>query len=260
MLFVSLADACRRLGIDAKTLRRWLSLENFPLESHPRDGRLKGISDSSLLLLAHRHHRSLTSPSSEPAAPKPPDLPPLPAELLALPQQLASLQAQIMALQQQVAALTSLLTDRSPQPLQKPPASSSLSTATPSTHPPRSVARSRPAAAAKAKTPAKPVHVIPRVEYREDGHYVVICPKSGLLPFEPETPEWFAWVKEHDSFRFVGKQGYFSAHHEWRVKNGAWRAHRHIRNRVYVQRLAPAPSLTIAVLEQAAAALSAHLT
>ncbi len=54
--------------------------------------------------------------------------------------------------------------------------------------------------------------------------------------------------------------GHFSAHHEWRVKKGAWRAHRHIRNRVYIQRLAPTQELTIAVLEQAAEALQAHLT
>ena len=89
---------------------------------------------------------------------------------------------------------------------------------------------------------------------------MVICPKHGLLPFEPETPEWFAWVAEQDSFRFVGKAGHFTAHHEWRVPKGAWRAHRHIRNRVYIQRLAPNHELTIAVLEQAALALQARLT
>ena len=39
------------------------------------------------------------------------------------------------------------------------------------------------------------------------GRYVVICPKKGLLPLEPDTPEWFAWVAKQDSFRFVGKVG-----------------------------------------------------
>ena len=103
------------------------------------------------------------------------------------------------------------------------------------------------------------MHVIPRVEYGDKGHYVVICPKHGLLPFEPETPEWFAWVAEQSSFRFVGKVGSFSAHHEWRVPKGAWRAHRHIRNHGYHLRLAPTQELTMAVLEQAAEALQAHL-
>ena len=87
----------------------------------------------------------------------------------------------------------------------------------------------------------------------------MICPKKGLLPLEPDTQEWFAWVAEQDSFRFVGKWGYFTAHHEWRVKKGAWRAHRHIRNHSYTLRLAPAQQLTIAVLEQAAQALQTHL-
>ena len=45
MTFVSLADACRRLGIDAKTLRRWLEDAQLPLQSHPRDGRKKGVSE-----------------------------------------------------------------------------------------------------------------------------------------------------------------------------------------------------------------------
>ena len=73
-----------------------------------------------------------------------------------------------------------------------------------------------------------------------------------MLPFEPDTPEWFAWVAEQASFRFVGKLGHFTAHHEWRVPKGAWRAHRQIRNHSYNVRLAPNQELTIAVLEQAA--------
>jgi len=66
-------------------------------------------------------------------------------------------------------------------------------------------------------------------------------------------------VKEQDSFRFVGRGGHFTAHHEWRVPKGAWRAYRHIRNHNYIQRLAPNHELTIAVLEQAAEALQAHV-
>jgi hypothetical protein len=58
----------------------------------------------------------------------------------------------------------------------------------------------------------------------------------------------------------VEKSGFFTAHHEWRVKKGAWRAHRHIRNHSYTLRLAVVQELTIAVLEQAAEALQAHLS
>ncbi len=197
MTFVSVADACRRLGIDAKTLHRWLAEAQLSLSRHPGDGRKKGQQQVTALthLLQQQH---------EPALP--------------------------------AAALLSRRSKRSPKPAPAAP-------------------RARPA----AKPPRKPVHVIPRVEYGSEGHYVVICPKGGLLPFEPETPEWFAWLAEQSSFRFVGRAGTFSAHHEWRVPKGAWRAHRHIRNQGYHLRLAPTQELTLVVLEQAAEALQAHL-
>lgn len=251
MTFISLAEATRHLSIDVKTLHRWLTETHCPLQSHPHDGRKKGISDEQLLLLASLHHRQVASLSQELPVPLPCEVPPLPSALLTLPEQLAALQAQIVALQVQVADLTHLLT-------QHVPASTDTSKLLPK--PPRTVKPSPTPARPAAKTPTKPTHVIPRVEYGKQGHYVVICPKRGLLPFEPDTPAWFAWVKEQDSFRFVGKSGHFTAHHEWRVPKGAWRAHRHIRNHNYIQRLAPNHELTIAVLEHAAQALQAHLT
>jgi len=253
MTMVSVADACRHLGIDAKTLRRWLAEAQLPLQGHPCDGRKKGVSREHLELLARLHHRRLASP----AEPPPPDLPeaapPLPTALLTLPETLCALQAQIAALQQQVAELTRRL-----QPQVHPPALSAAS-AQPSTPPRRTTKPARARPAATAKQPPKPTPVLPRVEYGNDGGYVVICPKRGLLPFEPDTTEWFAWVAKQSSFRFVGKQGHFTAHHEWRVPKGAWRAHRQIRNHSYTLRLALNQELTIAVLEQAAQALQAHL-
>lgn len=257
MSVVSGAEACRRLHIDAKTLRRWLVEAQLSLHRHPDDGRKKGVSEEHLQVLARLHQRRLASSEQEGPAQLPCQIPAWPADLLWLPEQLAAMQAQLVTLQQQVTDLTRLLQQHRPEPAitlapTKPP-----STAKPPAKPTRSAPRSR--LAAFATTPPKPVHVIPRVEYSQQGHYVVICPKRGLLPFEPETPEWFAWVAEQDSFRFVGRAGHFTAHHEWRVPKGAWRAHRHIRNRVYIQRLAPNQELTIVVLEQAAAALQAHL-
>jgi transposase-like protein len=256
MTFVSLAQACRRLGIDAKTVHRWLTEAQLPLQNHPHDGRKKGVSEQHLMLLARLHQRHLAG-AGEPVPAEPPGLAPaLPASLLALPEQITALQMQIAALQQQVADLTGHLTLCEPAPV-LPPASTQL-TSMPK-RPPRLILpapRSRPA----AKPQSTSAQVIPRVEYGEQGRYVVICPKKGVLPIRPDSEEWFAWLTEHDSFRFVGQAGYFTAHHEWRVKHGAWRAHRHIRNHSYTLRLAPAPELTIAVLEQAAQALQAHLT
>lgn len=243
MTFVSVAEAAHHLGIDVKTLRRWLADAQFPLQGHPCDGRKKGMSQERLQVLAHLHQRSLASL---------PEVPPLPDALLALPEQLSALQAQVSALQQQIADLTLLL---------KPQASSKAEAAVP-TKPSKHLPKPAPPAPCSrpvSKPPRKLVHVIPRVEYDKEGQYVVICPKHGLLPFEPDTEAWFAWVAEQNSFRFVGKLGHFSAHHEWHVPKGAWRAHRQIRNHSYNVRLALSQELTIAVLEQAAAALQAHL-
>ena len=108
--------------------------------------------------------------------------------------------------------------------------------------------------------PRKSVHVLPLVEWSSAGHYVVICPKLGLLALEPESSAWFAWLATQSSFRFVGTQGRLTAHREVEpVPNGAWRAHRHLRNQSYTLRLGPTQDLTMAALEQAAAALQAHL-
>jgi transposase-like protein len=256
MTFVSVAQATRRLGIDAKTLHRWLADAQLPLHSSPQDARKKGVSEEHLERLARLHQRRLTPLPQDPPAPEALEGLPLPAALLTMPEQLDALQTQIAALQLQVAALTYLLQPHAQPPVSPAPSAQQNRTSRPSSTPASPAPRSRPT----AKTPPKPAHVIPRVEYGKEGRYVVICPKRGVLPFEPETQEWFAWVAEQDSFRFVGKAGHFTAHHEWRVPKGAWRAHRHIRNRVYIQRLASNHELTIAVLEQAALALQARLT
>lgn len=255
MTFVSVAEAARHLGIDVKTLRRWLADAQFPLQSHPCDGRKKGMSQERLQVLARLHQRSLASLPEVPPAPVPTEVPPLPDTLLALPEQLFTLQAQISALQQQVADLTLLLKPQVYLPERATPTPQNK-TSKRTSKPAPPAPRSRPA----AKPPRKPVHVIPRVEYDKQGHYLVICPKHGLLPFEPDTEAWFAWVAEQDAFRFVGKEGHFTAHHWWRVPHGAWRAHRQIRNQSYNLRLAPNHQLTIVALEQAAQALQAHLT
>lgn len=249
MTFYSVAQATRHLCIDAKTLHRWLAEAHLCLHSHPGDGRKKGIREEDLSRLARIHHRVVPPLCQQ----SPPSLADeglaLPAALLTLPEQVAALQTRIATLQQQVADLTHLLT--------QPTAVPHPSAVTPPPPPKPKPTRARPAT---HKTPPQPTHVIARVEYAESGHYVVISPTQGVLPVEPDSPQWFAWVERQESFRFVGKAGYFTAHHEWRIPKGAWRAHRHLRNRVTSQRLAPNHELTIAVLEQAAEALQAQLS
>jgi hypothetical protein len=207
MTFVCVTQAARHLGIDAKTLHRWLASAQLSLHPHPHDGRKHGISEQQLSLLARLHHRRESPLSADaPVVPLPRPTPPLPEALLALPQSLVALQQQIVALQQQVADLTALL--RQPGP---PPAPQPTTTKRPPAVPTPAVPRAR---SVGVKAPAKPVHVIARVEYRQDGRYVVISPKQGVLPFEPESQQWFAWVQKQESFRFVGQHGSFTAHHE----------------------------------------------
>src|SRR5947209_16062409 len=245
MTFCSLADCCRLLDIDRKTLHRWLTQAQLPLHPHPSDGRKRGLSSAHLHQLACLHHRSLAALPNEPHSPPAPSAPTaLPAALLTLPEQLATLQAQLGALQQQVADLTHLL-HAPPQPPASP-----APTAAPS---PR-------AASARPTPPHKPAHVIPLVEACREGHYVVLTPTAGLLSLQPDTPQWFAWLETQSAFRFVGTQGRLTVHREIsRLPNAAWRAHRKLRNHTYNLHLGQTQELTSAVLEQAAATLEAHL-
>jgi hypothetical protein len=120
--------------------------------------------------------------------------------------------------------------------------------------------RSRSATSSSTKRLRAPAHVLPLVEYGTHGGYVIICAEHGLLPFEPESADWFAWLATHSSFRFLGQSGRLTAHRELKhVPGGTWRAHRQIRNQSYSLHLGSAESLTIAALEQDAAALQAHL-
>ena len=59
MTIWSLADGCRQLSIDPKTLRRWLATAPFTLQPHPHKTRRKGLTDEQSAPAGHR-------PSSQP--------------------------------------------------------------------------------------------------------------------------------------------------------------------------------------------------
>jgi hypothetical protein len=264
MTLLSLAEGCRMLSIDAKTLRRWLAQAQLTLQPHPTDARITGLTCEQLLLLATAHHRSLPALPQElaaPACPRPPEEPPsLPPELLALLPTLTALPAQIAALQQQLAGLTQKLDQQ--HCLSAVTAPHSQARAARVLEPTRASASTKsPPAQARATKRLRPAaHVLPLVEYAAPGHYVGICPKHGLLSLQPDTPEWFTWLATLSSFRFVGKLGRLTAHREVeRLPRAAWRAHRQICNHTYNVRLGATEGLMIAALEQAAAALQAHL-
>lgn len=264
MTLIALTECCRLLVIDAKTLRRWLAQAQLPVQAHPTDGRIQGLTRDQLLLVATAHRRSLPAlPEERPALAPTGQLeepPPLPRELIDVLQTLTALPAQIAALQQRLAELTELVRQHQPLPSVTAPHSQARAARVVEPTPTKASARSRPAASSAKKRLRLPAHVLALIEYGVHGNYVVICPKQGLLPLEPDTPEWFAWLATLSSFRFVGKQGRLTAHREVeRLPGAAWRAHRQIRNQTYNHRLGPTECLTMAVLEQAAAHLQAHL-
>lgn len=241
MTVYALADGCRLLDIDPKTLHRWLAQAHLPLQPHPRDGRKTALSSEHLHQLACLHHRALPA---APLWPAPQTSAALPPALLALPEQLADLHVQLSSLQQQVAALTHLL-----HPQAQPPA-----------RPASVAAPARAAVSTKLTPPTKPAHVIPLVEATGEGSYVVLCPKQGRLALQLDTPSWFAWLDTQAAFRFVGTHGRMTVHREIeRLPHAAWRAHRKLRNHTHNLHLGQTQELTAAVLEQAAATFEAHL-
>jgi hypothetical protein len=255
MTMMSLADCCRHLAIDPKTLRRWLTQVPFTLQPQAHDARRTGLTEEQLRWLAQAHHRSLPTFLQEPPLPAP--VPSVEAltlldDLRDLLQALRALPAQLAALQEQLADLNHCLAQAAgPSATAR---SRSGATTTAASH-----RRSRAASRRQPQRPSK-AQVLAVVEYAGEGRYVVISPRGGLLPFEPGTPAWFAWLATCSSFRFVGKLGRLTAHREVeRVRKGTWRAHRQIRNHTYNVRLGVTEDLTIAALEQAAATLHAHL-
>jgi hypothetical protein len=263
MPFLSVADCCRRLAIDPKTFRRWLKQAQLELSPHPADGRSKGLPSEQLEPLASAHRRTLapgqTQPPPQPPSSRSEQACAAPAEpTLWESERLCTL---LWAVQEQLGRLShqleQLLQPQVASPAQAPALSEAAAVASPPAL--------RASACDKQQTvqetpPRPPARVLPLVEYGRDGHYVVICPPEGLLSFEPDSSEWFAWLSSRSSFRFVGKEGHFTAHRECeRLPNAVWRAHRKLRNHTCNQRLAHTPALTIGVLEQAAATLQAHL-
>ena len=255
MTILSLADCCRHLAIDPKTLRRWLAQAPFTRQSHPQDARLKGLTEEQLRWLATAHHRNLPALPQEPPQPAPSAEPlALPDDLLEVFVALRALPAQLAALQEQLADLTHQFSHLAE------PASTTRSRVGVTSKATNSRRRSRGRTKSSQQRRPSKAQVLALVEYAGEGHYVVISPRGGLLPFEPESPAWFAWLTTCSSFRFVGKSGRLTAHRELHnVSRAVWRAHRNIRNHTYNLHLGKTEDLTIATLEQAAATLHAHL-
>ncbi len=294
MVTVPLAIGARLLGIHPKTLRHWLTEAHLPLLAHPTDARIRCVAQAALLDMASLHHRPLPDLSAVPALEgdtasgfveeqgQPPLAPQ--AELahgavaLAVPsaslanllQQLSHLHTQVATLQQQLAGLALELlherTERSEQRLRSlealvsHPLESFQSlqltdmAAPPAPFPPP--ARRLLPAEVRARS-----RVTALIEYGAQGQYVAVCPRQGVLSLTPDSPEWFDWLASLTAFRFIGPAGRFSACRasEKGQYTRCWAARRWFHGHDFWHYLGVTDRLTLASLEQAAAALQARM-
>src|SRR5436305_2872378 len=117
MTLISLADCCRRLCIDPKTLRRWRENAHISVQPDPLDARLKCVTQEQLKLVAVAHHRALaeatpfsvpqhsSAPATLPNAMCASVLSDFAAQITRLTEQLVSLQAHVTTLQTQLTLL-----------------------------------------------------------------------------------------------------------------------------------------------------------
>ena len=275
------------LGIDAKTLRNWLRQANLEWAAHPKDARLKCLTSEQVQQLAVVHARPfalpealapsplvLSSPLSAEDAPTNADLalvqrPHCPSETDLL-EKLAHLETHVTTIQQQLAQLAlELLQERTEryeqrlqtlealiQPTERPEAlPQALQTIGSQTQQEKVTGKERRLHPAELHARSR---VLPLIEYGAAGTYVVICPQDGELLLIPDSPAWFDWLATLSSFRFVGKQGRFTAYRKGRMSR-RWSAYRTIHQHDYQHYLGTTDHLTIDCLEQMAAKLQSYM-
>ena len=249
------------LGIDAKTLRNWLRQANLEWAAHPKDARLKCLTSEQVQQLAVVHTRPfalpealapsplvLSSPLSAEDAPTDTGLalvqrPHCPSETDLL-KKLAHLETHVTTIQQQLAQLAlELLQERTEryeqrlqtlealiQPTERPEAlPQALQTIGSQTQQEKVTGKERRLHPAELHARSR---VLPLIEYGAAGTYVVICPQDGELLLIPDSPAWFDWLATLSSFRFVGKQGRFTAYRKGRMSR-RWSAYRTIHQHDY---------------------------
>ena len=294
MATVPLATGARLLGIHPKTLRHWLTTAHLPLAAHPTDARIRCVAQADLLEVARLHSRPLPHLPAVPAlesytasALAAEQAKPLPAHVAApahraallsppctsladLLGQLSSLETHVATLQQQLAGLAlEFLQERSgrseqrlrtlegrlSQPLESLQAPQETDVAGPPAPSPLPAHRPLPVEV-RARS-----RVTALIEYGAQGQYVAVCPRQGVLSLTPDSPQWFDWLASLTAFRFVGPVGRFSACRasEKGQYTRRWAARRLFHGHDCWHYLGVTDRLTLASLEQAAAALQARV-
>jgi hypothetical protein len=270
MTSLSFIECCHLLDVDPKTLQQWLAQTQMSLHAHPTDARIKCLTGEQVNVLANLHDRVLQAgqfPLAS-ASPKPdgtqsqPSPPPSPdADLRA---RLAQMETQVTMLQAQLTDLAfQLLREREQRLLARetePVSSGKPSLALPSGS--AFLAPEPPAMPSFACHPTeKRAPLIPLIEYGARGCYVLICPEEGELHITPDSPEWFAWLASLSSFRFVGRDGRFSARRGYnRGPNRCWYAQREIHQKNYSKYIGVSEHMTTDRLEEVAAHFQSYLT
>lgn len=282
MATVPVATGARLLGIHPKTLHHWLKTAHLPLASHPTDARIRCVAQADLLEVARLHSRPLPHLSAVPvlqsytvsglaeeqAKPWPPHTAGS-ASLADLLQQLSQLQTQVATLQHQLAGLALDLlqerTGRYEQQLRTLEASASQALG--SLQAPQTTLAGLADPGPPPECRLLPAEVRARsrvtalIEYGAQGQYVAVCPRQGVLSLVPDSPAWFDWLASLTSFRFVGQAGRFSAcraSHKGQHTR-CWAARRLFHGHDFWHYLGVTDRLTLASLEQAAAALQARV-
>jgi hypothetical protein len=254
MTLIAQHVCCSLLGIDPKTLRRWLVLAQISWLPHPTDARRRCLTPAHLQYLAAIHQRPLTVPLAEPESHPTDDPNPVPIDdasasssIAQLRDQVSQLQATIITLQQQLTQLTlDQLQERTPCP--EPAASIP--------HVPPTQEKIEPFSS-HGKSPhsrkGRPRELVPLIEATATGSYVIISPQHGELRIKPESREWFAWLDTRSSFRFIGKQGRLSTNRK--AGRSSWMAYRRINGRCSTFSLGSTEQITLARLEHMASIL-----
>ncbi len=296
MTILPVADSARLLGIHPKTLHHWLKEANVPLATHPRDARMKCVTEEHLQQVARLHGRPLPSAASslpldtasaplvtsqaiiqpsqinevEPASTAS-SLPAPYAPEADLIQKLICLETKVGTLQEQLAQLAlTLLQERERsvehrltvlESLMQPLVGRQLSA------PPTPEAEQEPPCTLRGPRPLHPVEQLarsrrpPLIEYCASGIYVIISSQEGEVHLEPNSRVWFDWLATLSSFRFIGPVGRFTAHRGYKQGQQTlyWSASRCVRRHTYKHYLGMTEGLTLANLEHTAARLQSDV-
>ena len=272
--------------MDPKTLRLWLKAAHLSCCLYPGDARLKCLTLPQLQQVAELHGRSLPTalPSLAPEPVARPTCAPASQEGRApvsphpdeaeWRHQLSLLQQQVSTLQAQVTELALVLARGSlahccqpatspPAPLAAPaaPCAPASTTAVDSVPARVNVLAPRAVPPEPERTRARS-RALPLIQVRADGSVVAIAPTEGVLSVVPDSAGWFAWLSSLTAFSFEGKLGRFSATRKFKEgqRIQSWNVHRSLHGRSCTLYLGLTPTLTLAHLEDMAAAVHARLT